>query len=300
MKIVKICLCIVGAFVSGTGYAQNRAQVSTGHGAFGVGSTGNPGATDVETGRAAAVSQTTTSNFSGPQTHASATAIADEANGLLRGSIDTESLDPFTTGATVVSSRYSSASLQASFRDIITFTKDPSSNITDLYFSMNYEGSEIESAISTYPEVDLAARFYRPDFGQLLYKADVGTDFNGRPVISYNSGWLNPVGAAGLNGGLFSGIIRFSSSSFSFGFDETLIVVGSDGAKADLLHTARINFLVPNGVNFTSGSGLFNAVTYVSSGVPEPATWGMTILGFGTMGFAMRHRSKLRTNVSFA
>ena len=34
--------------------------------------------------------------------------------------------------------------------------------------------------------------------------------------------------------------------------------------------------------------------------VPEPATWGMMILGFGAMGYAMRRRAKVRTNVRFA
>ena len=34
--------------------------------------------------------------------------------------------------------------------------------------------------------------------------------------------------------------------------------------------------------------------------VPESATWGMMILGFAAMGFAMRRRAKVRTNVSFA
>ena len=38
----------------------------------------------------------------------------------------------------------------------------------------------------------------------------------------------------------------------------------------------------------------------VAAAVPEAATWGMMILGFGAMGFAMRRRAKVRTNVSFA
>ena len=38
----------------------------------------------------------------------------------------------------------------------------------------------------------------------------------------------------------------------------------------------------------------------VTAAVPEPATWGLMLLGFGTLGFAMRRRAKVRTNVSFA
>ena len=36
------------------------------------------------------------------------------------------------------------------------------------------------------------------------------------------------------------------------------------------------------------------------NGVPEPATWCMMLVGFGAMGYAMRRRAKVRTNLSFA
>lgn len=37
-----------------------------------------------------------------------------------------------------------------------------------------------------------------------------------------------------------------------------------------------------------------------TAAVPEPATWGLMIAGFGVMGLAMRRRDKVRTVVSFA
>lgn len=40
-------------------------------------------------------------------------------------------------------------------------------------------------------------------------------------------------------------------------------------------------------------------VSIAVAAVPEPTTWGMMILGFGAVGFAMRRRAKVRTNVSF-
>ena len=43
-----------------------------------------------------------------------------------------------------------------------------------------------------------------------------------------------------------------------------------------------------------------DAIGAVAGPVPEPATWGMMILGFGALGYAMRRRAKARTNVSFA
>ena len=50
--------------------------------------------------------------------------------------------------------------------------------------------------------------------------------------------------------------------------------------------------------SFTNGS--FSASVASSAAVPEPATWGMMILGFGVAGYAMRRRAKVRTDVSFA
>lgn len=35
------------------------------------------------------------------------------------------------------------------------------------------------------------------------------------------------------------------------------------------------------------------------SAVPEPGTWAMIVAGAGIIGFAMRRRSKVRTNTSF-
>ncbi|WEK43804.1 MAG: PEPxxWA-CTERM sorting domain-containing protein [Candidatus Sphingomonas colombiensis] len=36
------------------------------------------------------------------------------------------------------------------------------------------------------------------------------------------------------------------------------------------------------------------------AGIPEPGSWAMMLAGFGGIGFAMRRRQKVRTNVSFA
>ena len=43
-----------------------------------------------------------------------------------------------------------------------------------------------------------------------------------------------------------------------------------------------------------------SSVSTLAGAVPEPTTWGMMILGFGAMGYAMRRRAKVRTSVSFA
>jgi hypothetical protein len=53
--------------------------------------------------------------------------------------------------------------------------------------------------------------------------------------------------------------------------------------------------------NSTNGSPFTASATLAvppSGSVPEPATWGMIVVGFGAMGAAMRRRQ--RTNVTFA
>ena len=41
-------------------------------------------------------------------------------------------------------------------------------------------------------------------------------------------------------------------------------------------------------------------ISAVGGAVPEPATWGLFLLGFGAMGFAMRRRNAAKTTVSYA
>lgn len=50
----------------------------------------------------------------------------------------------------------------------------------------------------------------------------------------------------------------------------------------------------------SNGSTTYNFEVAAVAAVPEPATWGMMILGFGAIGAAMRRRSKVRTTVSYA
>jgi len=48
----------------------------------------------------------------------------------------------------------------------------------------------------------------------------------------------------------------------------------------------------------TGANGYTGTATFTAGPVPEPATWGMVVLGFGAMGAAMRRRQ--RASVSFA
>jgi hypothetical protein len=48
------------------------------------------------------------------------------------------------------------------------------------------------------------------------------------------------------------------------------------------------NNAAPGSIHLTNTTGWSNAVLYRAGGVPEPATWGMMLLGFAGIGFAMR------------
>lgn len=62
-------------------------------------------------------------------------------------------------------------------------------------------------------------------------------------------------------------------------------------------------------INFNNGLGYFNIHSTVFrggelrgqlAGIPEPASWGMMIVGFGLVGGAMRRRKSANVKVSFA
>jgi len=58
---------------------------------------------------------------------------------------------------------------------------------------------------------------------------------------------------------------------------------------------------VLNSYGFETAANTAITATTALSAVPEPATWGMMILGMGIVGFAMRRRgSKVMTKVAFA
>ncbi|WP_293904832.1 PEPxxWA-CTERM sorting domain-containing protein [Phenylobacterium sp.] len=62
----------------------------------------------------------------------------------------------------------------------------------------------------------------------------------------------------------------------------------------DASHTARIGFDTPDDVFLTAASGAtFGHVPPPPSGVPEPASWALMIVGFGAAGAALRRRRAL-------
>lgn len=110
----------------------------------------------------------------------------------------------------------------------------------------------------------------------------------------------------------FSGTARFSY--FSKGGE--LAIAGNDvnfstaNTNDFALDIRDANTSSPIGRSFNYSVVGFNDVAStrsvivsngsVSPAVPEPATWAMMLFGFGAMGFAMRRKGKVTTNVAFA
>lgn len=90
-------------------------------------------------------------------------------------------------------------------------------------------------------------------------------------------------------------------------FDWTIYLLSSVGLDAseqnvaatlDFSHTVNASYIGPAGAVTYSDSGLFPGTLAAPAAVPEPATWAMMIVGFGTIGAAMRRRPV--RSVSFA
>ncbi|MHA6722018.1 FxDxF family PEP-CTERM protein [Sphingomonas sp. RS2018] len=71
------------------------------------------------------------------------------------------------------------------------------------------------------------------------------------------------------------------------------------GSLMGLFNAGTSNTLRVIGTN--GGNGVYSGtIAFAPGAVPEPATWGLMMLGFGGMGFAMRRRRKVETRIRFA
>ncbi len=91
-------------------------------------------------------------------------------------------------------------------------------------------------------------------------------------------------GLATLNGEEFE-LFSVGNGVYEFGFLSPILL----GAT---------NTLVVSG--FTGGAGAFTGSLTFAAAIPEPATWGLMILGFGAVGAAMRRKKTVSAKLNFA
>lgn len=114
------------------------------------------------------------------------------------------------------------------------------------------------------------------------------TDFTNRGTVRYDNSTL----------GGFAAFPDRTNVRFTNGENFLGLRVTSGGQ--DFFGFAFTTNTVLNSIGFETSPGVvITATRAIPAAVPEPGTWGLMILGFGAVGFAMRRR-QTRTTLSYA
>lgn len=153
------------------------------------------------------------------------------------------------------------------------------------------------------------AAFPGTTFDTLALTSHVG-NFTGDGLYNFNnvtfSTAINRNDNAAFSGtlnlsGIFDGTQAFTYAvkyAGTIGTTDTITVGGN--IVTILGQKVKFNALTLTGSQANDTvTGVLTA-TVGAGAVPEPATWALMIVGFGAVGGAMRRRSAVRTNVSFA
>ena len=90
---------------------------------------------------------------------------------------------------------------------------------------------------------------------------------------------LQPTGAY-----RFTGVYALTGATSVIGLRETLSAFGGGSAAASFGSTSHLAFTLPEGVTYSSSSGVF------LTAVPEPGTWALMLAGLGSVLTLARRR----------
>ena len=89
----------------------------------------------------------------------------------------------------------------------------------------------------------------------------------------------------------FIATYQLTGATVDTDFFDVLSTSCGDGVTCDFSHTAKVKFVLPTNVSFTSDSGVF----LTQAAVPEPTTWAMMLVGVGGLGAVARRRRQPAT-----
>ncbi|WP_299309990.1 PEPxxWA-CTERM sorting domain-containing protein [uncultured Croceicoccus sp.] len=185
----------------------------------------------------------------------------------------------------------------------ILFASAPASATTALLYDLKSETGQENLSFLLRPDAEIEA------FG-LNYGSDQEFGIVD-PVATW--GFITGFGKLSFWRASYGGGFRFSGPDIFDGQERTKqyisvqstsLFTGSASTPNYKLGTFKMSYMSHNepkmGYWGTLSVSSVGSTPYTPGAVPEPSTWAMMLLGFGAIGYAMRRRQKIATQVSYA
>lgn len=204
-------------------------------------------------------------------------------------------------GLTASAANFSSANSSARLIDTLHFTVAgaTASTVTYIPVSFSFAGTLVEGNDPTHSSAELTWGFYFGNAATYEF-GDYGAGYFAPPnyptfsfpetVPSRTAGWQSYSFASYTpTDTRFTGVYAITGATADIPIDFSLALNASN-LSLDYLDTGNIAIGRVDGVSYTSDSGVFLTAGGTVGGVPEPASWAMLLVGFGTVGALARRR----------